>query len=109
MHVRDGPVSADIVVVGGGTSGAALAGILARDTAASVLLLEAGPDYGSFGGGRWPAELLDARHLGSTHGWEYSGTAHSTHTTLTGFDRARRWWLLFAQWLRGAGRPPPRL
>lgn len=89
MHVRDHPISADIVVVGGGTSGAALAGILARDTDASVLLLEAGPDYGPFGGGRWPAELLDARHLGATHGWEYSGTAHATHTTLTAFDRAR--------------------
>lgn len=79
----------DILIVGGGTSGAALAGIIARDTDHSVLLLEAGPDYGSLAAGRWPAGLLDARHLPRTHDWGYNGRAHPTHENVTAFDRAR--------------------
>jgi len=89
MNDRGLPAAADIVVVGGGTAGAALAGILARDSDASVLLLEAGPDYGAFSGGAWPAGLLDARHIPNTHGWNYSGLAHATQQTLTAYDRAR--------------------
>ncbi len=52
---------ADTVIVGGGTSGPAVAGLLAEGTDERVLVLEAGPDYGARGSGRWPAELLDAR------------------------------------------------
>ena len=48
---------ADLLIVGGGTAGAALAGIEARDTDLRVLLLEAGPDYGPLGAGRWPSDL----------------------------------------------------
>ncbi|HET7036230.1 MAG TPA: GMC family oxidoreductase N-terminal domain-containing protein, partial [Thermomicrobiaceae bacterium] len=81
--------ASDILVVGGGTSGAALAGLLAEQTDASVLLLEAGPDYGPFEGGRWPVELLDARHIGLSHDWGYQGLAHPTHEALTAFNRAR--------------------
>jgi choline dehydrogenase len=79
----------DILIVGGGTSGAALAGIIARDTDRSVVLLEAGPDYGPLAAGRWPAGLLDARHLPKMHDWGYHGLAHPTHTNVTAFDRAR--------------------
>jgi len=79
----------DILIVGGGTSGAALAGIIARDTARAVVLLEAGPDYGPLSDGRWPAGLLDARHLPKTHDWGYHGLAHPTHENVTAFDRAR--------------------
>ncbi len=89
MPGSEPPASADIVVVGGGTSGAALAGILVRDTDASVILLEAGPDYGPFDAQSWPAELLDARQIPGTHSWDYSGLAHPSHTNLTPFDRAR--------------------
>jgi len=46
------PRSADTVVIGGGTAGAAFAGELAAHSSESVLLLEAGPDYGPFEGGR---------------------------------------------------------
>src|ERR1700680_2102718 len=81
--------SVDILIVGGGTSGAALAGILARDTDASIVLLEAGPDYGRFGEGAWPAELLDARRLPASHGWGDSGLAHASHSAVTQYDRAR--------------------
>ncbi len=79
----------DILIVGGGTSGAALAAIVARETDRSVVLLEAGPDYGPLAAGRWPAGLLDARHLPRTHDWGYHGLAHPTHENVTAFDRAR--------------------
>src|SRR5947209_8341947 len=79
----------DILIVGGGTAGAALAGIVARDTDRSVVLLEAGPDYGPLAAGRWPAGLLDARQLPGTHDWGYQGIAHPTQETPIPFDRAR--------------------
>lgn len=81
-------LTADVVICGGGSSGAALAGILARDTDAEVLLLEAGPDYGTLDSGHWPADLLDARRIPTTHGWGYSGLAHRSHPESTEFDRA---------------------
>ena len=62
---------ADTIVVGGGTAGAALAGILAERTDQSVLLLEAGPDYGPYDGGGWPSDLLEAFDLAESHGWGY--------------------------------------
>jgi choline dehydrogenase len=65
------PRYADTIVLGGGTGGAAAAGLLAELGDQSVLLLEAGPDYGPLAGGGWPADLLDARDLAPTHGWEY--------------------------------------
>lgn len=83
------PSEIDLLVVGGGTSGAALAGIVARDTDQHVVLLEAGPDYGPLDSGRWPAELLDARRIPSSHQWEYSGIAHPSHQHQTAYDRAR--------------------
>jgi choline dehydrogenase len=81
--------SYDIIIAGGGTSGAALAGILARDTSLNILLLEAGPDYGALDDGNWPDDLLDARHIPESHDWGYSGIAHSTHSEPITFERAR--------------------
>jgi choline dehydrogenase len=70
------PAYADIVVVGGGTAGATLTGRLAERRDQSVLLLEAGPDYGPYSGGRWPPVLLDARQMPvSTHSWNYQSAA----------------------------------
>ncbi|MGA7670058.1 MAG: GMC family oxidoreductase N-terminal domain-containing protein [Nitrolancea sp.] len=83
------PKEIDLLIVGGGTSGAALAGIIARDTDLQVVLLEAGPDYGPLSDGRWPSELLDARRSPGTHGWGYRGLAHPSHYQVTDFDRAR--------------------
>jgi choline dehydrogenase len=80
---------ADIIVVGGGSAGAALAGIIARDTSQHVMLIEAGPDYGPYSEGRWPADILDARQFALSHQWAYAGLAHPSHTHMTGFDRAR--------------------
>ena len=63
-------VEADIVVIGGGSAGAALAG-RAVESGREVVLVEAGPDYGPFGDPRWPADLVDARALALSHDWGY--------------------------------------
>src|SRR5277367_3650076 len=72
------PKFADTVVIGGGTAGAAVAGLLAQHSDQSVLLLEAGPDYGPFVAGRWPSELTDAVTIPMSHDWGYdSGKLYS--------------------------------
>jgi choline dehydrogenase len=48
------PAEADVVVVGGGSAGAAVAGTIAELSDLKVVLLEAGPDYGSKGSGIGP-------------------------------------------------------
>lgn len=60
MHYVELPRYADTVVIG---AGAAVAGILAECSQQTVVLLEAGPDYGPLESGQWPAELLDARTI----------------------------------------------
>jgi choline dehydrogenase len=35
-----------------------------------VGLIEAGPDYGPYGHGRWPEDMLDGRRLAFSHAWE---------------------------------------
>lgn len=80
--------SYDVVVVGGGTAGAAVAGTLVERSSLSVLLLEAGPDYGPLASGGWPDELLDYTALPVTHQWGYdSGTTYADRRIA--FERAR--------------------
>ena len=69
------PRYSDTVVIGGGTAGAAVAGLLAEQGGQSVLLLEAGPDYGHLSEGRWPPELLRGNVIGDTHDWSYSSAS----------------------------------
>ena len=63
----------DVVVVGGGTAGCVLAARLSENSERTVCLLEAGPDYGPLDGGRWPADVLDARALSLSHEWGPGG------------------------------------
>ena len=51
----------DVAVVGGGSAGCVLAARLSEDRERSVCLIEAGPDYGPYDAGSWPADILDAR------------------------------------------------
>lgn len=81
------PRAADTVVIGGGTSGAVVAGVLAEHSDESIVVLEAGPDFGPFESGGWPADLLDARALGYTHDWKY--TSEDTYADrIVPFERA---------------------
>lgn len=89
MRAQSIPTETDILIVGGGSSGAALAGVLARDTDHQVLLLEAGPDYGALMEGRWPTDLLSARSIPPSHQWGYSGQNHPSHSEPSVYDRAR--------------------
>jgi choline dehydrogenase len=61
----------DAIVVGAGSAGCVLAARLAQ-RGISVLLLEAGPDYGSQSS--LPADIADARMPAFSHDWGYSST-----------------------------------
>jgi choline dehydrogenase len=79
--------SAEVVVVGGGSAGAAVAGRLAA-AGTHVVLVEAGPDYGPLDSGRWPAEILDATALATTHDWGYASGPIDGRSPWT-WERAR--------------------
>ncbi len=82
-------VECDVAVVGGGSAGCVVAGRLAAESSADVVLLEAGPDYGPRTGARWPADLLDGGALATSHGWGYtSGDLYPGRDAIE-FQRAR--------------------
>jgi choline dehydrogenase len=61
----------DVLILGGGAAGCALAGRLSEDPDRSVCLVEAGPDYGHLSEGRWPEDIVDPRWLAlESHLWE---------------------------------------
>jgi choline dehydrogenase len=74
------------VVVGGGSAGCAVAGTIVERSSMQVVLLEAGPDYGSRHSGRWPEALLDPAIMTFSHDWGYSGTVNGRRVD---FPRAR--------------------
>jgi choline dehydrogenase len=81
------PTEAEVVVVGGGTAGAAVAARLA-EAGLDVLVLEAGPDPGPLGDPRWPADLVDAARLGTSCDWGFdSGATYADQVVR--FERAR--------------------
>jgi choline dehydrogenase-like flavoprotein len=60
----------DFVVAGGGPAGCVLAARLSENPALSVCMLEAGPDYGPYREGGWPADILNGCELAFSHSWE---------------------------------------
>jgi choline dehydrogenase len=82
------PAHVTTVVAGGGTSGAALAGTLVEASDESVLVVEAGPDFGAFGKPGWPPDLIDARILADSYDWGYDSGSTISGRVL-GFARAR--------------------
>ena len=61
----------DYIVVGGGPAGCVMAARLSEDAAVSVLLVEAGPDYGPTLED-WPAEIRDGVGIqAESHPWGY--------------------------------------
>ncbi len=83
----DARATADVAVIGGGSSGAAVAARLV-EAGQRVLLIEAGPDYGPFAHGGWPTEILDATMLATTHDWNYRSGPLEGRAALN-FERAR--------------------
>jgi len=88
----DIPREADTAVIGAGSGGAALAGTLAAHSTDTVLMFEAGPDYGSFAQGQWPDDVLSAKAIPLSHDW---GTDHDQRPGPSPGPHGRR--LLLAQ------------
>jgi choline dehydrogenase len=73
----------DVLVIGGGTAGCVVAARLSENPDRTVCLVEAGPDYGPRGDA-WPADLLRAHTLASSHDWDYEGGRSSSRARVIG-------------------------
>src|SRR5271167_142632 len=81
MSYRINPSKYDVIIAGGGSSGAVLAARLGEDARRRVLLLEAGPIYASR---HFPPALTDANISGGDdrHDWGYSSEPDSAGRTI---------------------------
>ncbi|MGI9254922.1 MAG: GMC family oxidoreductase, partial [Thermomicrobiales bacterium] len=76
MQINAFPREVDTVVVGAGTCGCAVVSRLLVRTDRSVLLVEAGPDWGPFAKGGWPAPVLDPTIMPTDRWqWDYQSAA----------------------------------
>ena len=80
------PAESEVIVVGGGTAGAAVAARLVEG-GREVLVLEAGPDPGPLGSPDWPADLVDATRLGHSNDWGFD--SGDTYREPIRFERSR--------------------
>jgi choline dehydrogenase len=80
------PAESEVIVVGGGTAGAAVAARLVEG-GREVLVLEAGPDPGPLGSPDWPADLVDATRLGHSNDWGFD--SGDTYAEPIRFERSR--------------------
>ena len=83
------PKRVDTVVVGAGTCGVAMVSRLLEQSSRTVLLVEAGPDWGPFSSGRWPEAVLDPTIMPTDRWqWEYVSAA-TTGTPGLPLERGR--------------------
>jgi choline dehydrogenase len=71
LGIRALPRDVDTVIVGAGTCGCAVASRLIVGTDRTVLLVEAGPDWGPFIAGHWPETVLDPTIM-PTDRWQWN-------------------------------------
>jgi len=82
MHQTSGERPFDVVIVGAGPAGCVLASRLTEDPLRRVLLVEAGPDYGS-DPTKWPPELLYPYETEwNLHTWGYHNAPTSEGQTV---------------------------